>query len=353
MKYNLIGANNLFIYFYVMANQPSISILMPVKNAELYLTECLDSIKKQSYSDWELIAVNDHSSDGSKAILERESNRDDRIRVIQNEGQGIIHALRLAYSMSRGNMITRMDADDLMTVHKLEVMSRDLEKYGPGHIAIGQVEYFSVNHLGEGYQRYAEWLNGLSSKGENFTEIYKECVVPSPCWMTFRDDLDDCGAFGSDLYPEDYDLCFRFFMGGLKCIPSNEILHLWRDHSERASRNDAHYLDNRFIELKVHYFARMMKDTERPIVLWGAGKKGKLIATHFIERGIEFHWITNNKKKIGLSIYDHLIIGPDNFDSLENPLLIIAIAAPNDQKELRSHPSIRPLEVGSDLFLFC
>lgn len=326
---------------------------MPVKNAGLFLSQCLGSIKKQSFQHWELIAVNDHSSDNSYEVLKSESLKDERIKVLQNKEHGIIHALRLAYRNSTGGMITRMDADDVMPTNKLEFMKRDLEAHGSGHIALGQVEYFSEGQLGEGYRRYADWLNGLTSSGDNFTEIYKECVVPSPCWMTFRDDLDACGAFDSDLYPEDYDLCFRFYRGGLKCIPSNDIRHLWRDHSKRASRNDAHYLDNRFIELKVHYFHKALNDNVRPVVLWGAGKKGKLIASHLIEKGIIFHWITNNEKKIGLRIYDHMITAPDNFKSYENPLLIIAVSAPNEQKELCAHPLIRPLKKGFDLFLFC
>lgn len=326
---------------------------MPVKNAGLYLSECLDSVRNQSYIEWELIAINDHSADDSYEVLKTASLEDDRIKVFHNEGDGIIQALRLAFKHSSGQMITRMDADDVMASNKLEVMSLALEDHGKGHLALGLVEYFSDGQLGEGYKRYAEWLNGLTATGENFSEIYKECVVPSPCWMIFKEDLNSCGAFDSDLYPEDYDLCFRFFMNGLKCIPSSEVLHYWRDHSERASRNDEHYLDNRFTEIKVKYFIKSWKEAKRPIVLWGAGKKGKLIAARFIQNKIDFHWITNNEKKIGLSIYDHPIKGPESFSHIKQPLLIVAIASPGDQKDLLDLPDIRPLRKGTDLFLFC
>ena len=102
-----------------------ISILMPVKNAESFLTECLDSIISQSYENWELIAVDDGSSDDSLQILKNYEQSDQRITAYRNDGVGIIDALRLAYNYSQGGMITRMDADDIMTSDKLEVLHKN------------------------------------------------------------------------------------------------------------------------------------------------------------------------------------------------------------------------------------
>ena len=150
-----------------------------------------------------------------------------------------------------------MDADDIMSVDKLKVMQAQLEDYSYGHVALGQVKYFSENELGEGYKKYAYWLNGLTATGENWKDLFTECVIPSPCWMVYRVDLKRAGAFDSELWPEDYDLCFRFYMAGLKCIPSDKTLHHWRDYSDRTSRNDPHYADNRFFELKLLYFLKM------------------------------------------------------------------------------------------------
>ena len=123
---------------------PKISILMPVKNAMPYLKKCLESILHQTYRDWELIAVNDGSIDESVSILRSFAAIDKRIKFIPaNQGVGIIDALKLAYSFSSGNFITRMDADDIMTSDKLEVLAHQLMQFGPGHLALGQVEYFS------------------------------------------------------------------------------------------------------------------------------------------------------------------------------------------------------------------
>lgn len=327
-----------------MKSSSKISILMPVKNAGKFLEECLDSILDQTEQNWELIAVDDHSSDHSGKILKEYAAKYKRIQTFINDGQGIIPALCLAYSKSQGGLITRMDADDLMDPEKLQVMREDLLEAGPGHIALGLVEYFSDSNLGNGYTRYADWLNGLTLKGANFTEIYKECVIPSPCWMLHREDLEKCGRFDSNIYPEDYDLCFRFYEAGLKCLPSKQILHFWRDHPSRASRNDENYKDNRFLDLKLHYFLKLGNDSARPLVLWGAGDKGKLIAKDLVAKGKNFHWICNNPKKIGKSIHGQELESCEIVDSLRDPQIIVAVAG-EYQNEIR--------KINRNYYFFC
>ncbi len=85
---------------------------MPVKNAAPFLDECIESIISQSYSNWELLAVNDNSTDETLEILKRFSTLDSRITAVNNRKNGIIEALKTGYNISKGAFITRMDADD-------------------------------------------------------------------------------------------------------------------------------------------------------------------------------------------------------------------------------------------------
>jgi len=204
---------------------PHISILTPVKNAEKYLQQCLDSILVQSHEDFELILVNDHSTDRSLEIMQYYALQDARVHVHNNTGNGIIDALRLAFSESQGQYITRMDADDKMHPQKLELMSAKLKEKGRGALAVGLVEYFSAAGIGDGYKRYSQWLNALTSTETNFTDIYRECVIPSPCWMIDREDLIACEAFQPNRYPEDYDLCFRFYKNNIKVLGIQTVMH--------------------------------------------------------------------------------------------------------------------------------
>jgi glycosyltransferase involved in cell wall biosynthesis len=303
-----------------------ISILMPVKNAAEYLKDCLDSILAQTFEDWELIAVDDGSSDKSKSILEAYADDESRISVFSNNGKGIIPALRLAFAKSTGKFITRMDADDIMHNEKLELLRARLVNHEVGHIAVGLVTYFSDSHLGDGYKKYAAWLNKLTEREANFDDIYMECTIPSPCWMVHRSDLNKCGGFQSDIYPEDYDLAFRFRKQKLKVKAVRREIHKWRDYPARSSRTDENYSDNRFSPLKVYHFIEQDRQEDMPLMLWGAGKKGKLLAKLFLERDQDFTWVCNNKNKIGHAIYGVTLKGINTLKTAEPAQVVVAVS---------------------------
>ncbi|WP_431136188.1 glycosyltransferase family 2 protein [Psychroserpens mesophilus] len=333
--------------------KPLISILTPFKNTSEFLPECLKSVIKQTYERWELIIIDDHSSDNSYSVVEEFIKHDNRIKLFKNSGSGIIDALRLALKKSSGIYITRMDSDDIMHPEKLTIMMNDLQKHGRKHIALGLVKYFSESGIGDGYAKYESWLNNLTSKGKNYSEIYKECVIPSPCWMIHREDLLICGAFNPDRYPEDYDLTFRFYENNMKCIPSNHLLHYWRDYSTRASRTDSNYAENYFLDIKLHYFLKLNYSISRSLTLWGAGKKGKIIAKLLQKEGIDFIWICDNPKKIGKHIYGIELFHYKHLKALQKPQSIVTVANAKEQEAIKFYFTSIHMEVMKDYFLFC
>lgn len=332
---------------------PLVSILIPFKNTEDFLQECLQSIMEQEYQNWEVLAVNDNSADSSKTIVAEFSQKESRIKVFENEGSGIISALRKAYAESKGDLVTRMDSDDLMTPNKLRVMVASLVKLGKGHLAIGKVNYFSHRGISDGYDKYEKWLNRLTEKGENYSEIYKECVVPSPCWMVYREDLDTCGAFEVNRYPEDYDLTFRFYENRLKCIPCDQVLHRWRDYDSRTSRTSEHYALNYFLEIKLHYFLKLDYNASRTLTIWGAGNKGKSIAKELQKRGVDFYWLCDNPKKIGKKIYDKEMLHFSKLSELNDPQSIVTVANEEAQRMIKDYFSSLRQQHMSDYFFFC
>ena len=333
--------------------QPLVSILIPFKNVSTYLEKCLESIRNQEYVNWEVIAVNDHSSDSSYKIAKGFQLEDDRFKIFQNTGSGIIDALKLAYSKSTGNLISRMDADDYMASHRVSVMVQSLLTYGKGSLAIGQVKYFSENGINDGYQKYEEWLNRLTATGTNFSEIYKECVVPSPCWMVYRSDLENCDAFSPNRYPEDYDLAFRFYEKGLTCIPCTKTLHYWRDYQSRTSRTSAHYAQNYFLNIKLHYFLKLEYRSPQTLVLWGAGKKGKEIARLLKDQNVPFIWVCDNVKKIGKDIYGVVLNHYSIVQELGNLKIIITVANLEEQIFIDDYLNKTKLIRSKDYFFFC
>ena len=332
---------------------PLISILIPFKNTANYLEECLESILKQTFTRWEVLIVDDRSTDDSRSVVQRYIDQDSRIHLLNNQGKGIIEALRTAFNNAKGTLITRMDSDDIMMENKLMKLQKSLQKYGRGHLAIGKIRYFSKTGIGDGYKRYQDWLNSLTTNGANFDEIYKECVIPSPCWMVYKKDFEICGGFESSTYPEDYDLAFRFFKHGLKCIPTNEVLHLWRDYPSRTSRTDFNYAENSFLELKVKYFLELSYKSNRRLVIWGAGSKGKKIAKLLIDKKLSFDWICNNPNKIGKQIYNQTLKSFEDLRLLKNPQYIISVANCNDQINIKKKLNSLNMSSMNHYFFFC
>ena len=339
---------------YLRAMQkPLISILTPFKNTEKFISDCIISIINQTYEHWELIIIDDGSTDTSFSIVDRYAKDDHRIKLYKNTGSGIIDALQMAFKISVGEYITRMDSDDIMPENKLEVLLNNLQQAGKKHVATGLVAYFSDNGISDGYKKYEDWLNELTRFGSNYSEIYKECVIASPCWLIHREDFIAADAFNPQRYPEDYDLVFRFYKKQYKIIPCNTILHYWRDYQVRTSRTHVNYAENTFLDLKLHYFLMLDYDASRTLVVWGAGLKGKTIAKALIEKNIPFHWICDNPKKIGKHIYNHPLEPFTNLENIKNAQSIVTVANALAQSEIRSYFKKQHMHEMTDYFFFC
>jgi glycosyltransferase involved in cell wall biosynthesis len=317
-------------------NPPLVSIIMAVKDTEPYLPACLDSIIAQTYQKWELIAVNDHSSDKTPEILAKYAAKDKRIRVFDSGDHfKLIPNLQVAHKQIHGTLINRMDSDDKMPDYKLQVLVDAWQKHGKGTVVAGGTEHFvDEGEVGDGFLRYERWLNAVARQGTHYQEIYRECVIPSHCWIIHKDDFKMVGAFDPIVYPEDYDLCFRFYRHGLKIVGLDKILHFWRDRSNRISRTWEEYKDNRYFGLKLHYFYELDRDTKRPLVLWGAGRNGKDMAKLLHSFNDSFHWVCDNPRKIGEVVYGVKMAHFDTVPKLENPQIIIVVSSPDGKIEI-------------------
>jgi hypothetical protein len=223
-----------------------------------------------------------------------------------------------------------------MPDYKLEVLVDAWIKYGKGTVIAGGTEHFvDKGEVGDGFRRYEKWLNNVAKNSLHKEEIYTECVIPSHSWIIHRDDFDMVGAFDPEVYPEDYDLCFRFYQNQLNIVGIDEVLHYWRDRSERISRTWDCYKDNRYFDLKLNYFFQIDRDKSRPLVLWGAGSNGKFMARLLLERGESIHWVCDNLKKIGKHIYGILMQDYNSIAELNNPQIMIVVTSPAEKLKIR------------------
>ena len=227
---------------------------MPLYNKEAYLQQTLDSVLGQSYRKWELNIIDDGSTDASSHIAKTYQKKDTRIKYFFQEHQGIHLALNRGWREAKGEILGRLDADDLYPVSRTEKMVNALCQTKK-KLVTGQVVYFSEGILGEGYKRYASWLNSLSSQKDMEENLFIECVIPSPAWLMWRKDFI-CLSSNINHYPEDYDFCFKVFEQKNSIVKIPECVLGWRDYSERTSRTHKNYSDQSFWHLKARYLKK-------------------------------------------------------------------------------------------------
>ncbi len=109
---------------------PLISVAMPVYNGELYLLEAIDSILRQTYTNFELIIIDDGSTDSSNSLLQQYQKNDNRIRLISRENRNLASTLNDIIDLARGKWIARMDQDDIALPQRFERQLKWLEKTG-------------------------------------------------------------------------------------------------------------------------------------------------------------------------------------------------------------------------------
>ncbi len=305
-------------------------------NAAKYLGECLRSIQSQTEKNFELIAVENGSTDASLEILREFAARDARLRLVSLPDAGILPALSNVERMACGDLICRMDADDRMPPRRLEIQSRLVLDSKQAMVASGRVQYFSDGVLGDGFRRYGEWLNGLHTTAEHLEELFVECVLPSPGWMTRREDFLKLGGFSGAVYPEDYDLTFKMFAAGFQVAKTTETILEWRDHPERSSRNLEVYLDQKFWPLKARYFSVIhgRRVAGRELVIWGMGRTAKSLLESFRQAGNEIRkMVTDNPRKIGMT-YEGLPVEPTLALDPKKYFVLIAVSSRGARVEI-------------------
>lgn len=188
----------------ILSNTPKVSVILPIKNAEKYLAHSIQSILNQTFSDFELIIINDSSTDQSLQILS--SIQDDRIRLIHlDPQQGIAAALNKGISISKGDYIARMDADDISVKTRLEKQVRFLN------------ENLEIGVLGSWIKLFGELPRTYIHKYPVLHDEIRACMlfensIGHPTVMFRREIWLRCKLLYSDecKYAEDWDLWFEF-----------------------------------------------------------------------------------------------------------------------------------------------
>ena len=336
---------------------PKVSIVLPTYNGEKYINESIESILSQTFSDWELIIVNDCSTDRTPQIVQKYADKDARIRIIHNQvNQKLPNSLNIGFEQAKGEYLTWTSDDNYYLPSALEEM---------------------VNFLNQNpeYPMVCAGMNSIDEKGDiigkfplydNQLIFYQACV--GACFMYKRQVITDLGIYSTQWFlVEDYEywLRIRLHYGLIGRI--NHILYNYRYHENSLTGSRLKEIKKQLYKLRKKYFSKLINNltneslkrqlvlemvpycmsnsedrkilenvfptisllrkinSDIPIYVYGAGEFGNR-AYNYLKNNIT-NYIDRDESKIGKYLNEIKIISFQDYLNIEEPKqLVIALS---------------------------
>ena len=210
---------------------PAISVVLPVRNGERFLREAIDSVLAQTFQDFELIVVDDGSSDSTPSILR--GYDDPRLRMLERQAEGLVSALNAGLNAARAPLIARMDADDVSAAGRLERQRGRIEA-SPRCAMV------------------ATWSRVLDEHGRELRievlpvdpgDLARRLLLRNPfrhgSTLMRKDAVGAVGGYRDDYgHNEDYDLWVRLVCAGWSLAVVPEVLYGYREHPNAITHTD-------------------------------------------------------------------------------------------------------------------
>ena len=305
---------------------PAISFVLPVHNAEKTLGQAIQSILCQRYPSFEVIAVDDGSTDATPAILRTYSARDPRIRPVFCQKNGLIETLNKGLSLSKGTFVARMDADDICHPDRIGIQLQFMMSKPEISVLGTQIRCFPLPNVGEGFRIYESWINALLSPGDIGREIFIESPLVHPTAFIRKSALDEVGGYEDNGWAEDYDLWLRLYTNHKQFAKIPRILFSWKLGPLKKSPN---------------------------VIIWGAGQIGRRISKHLLREGVALNtFVDIDPRKIGSSRRGAPIVSPDELPSVwraaGRPLVLAAVPSRGARELIRNHLNRLGLKEGKN-----
>lgn len=319
---------------------PRVSILMPVRNEARYLPAALDTLFRQTLTEWELVVVDDGSTDTTPAILAAAALRDPRIRPLRCEGRGLVAALNEGLAACRAPLIARMDGDDISHPRRLEAQAHLLDMDQDTGLAACAFRHFPRPALKQGMLAYEAWQNGLHDHAAIMRDLFVESPFVHPSVMMRREILTGLGGYRDCGWPEDYDLWLRMATRGVRFTRLAQTLFFWRDHPERATRTMDEYAAASFRACKLHHLVSGFLAGQGSVIMAGAGLEGRAWQRLLAAEGIGVScWLDVDPRKIGRHLHGAPVIHPrDLRPGGEKMLVAIGVRGAREEFRRLAHP---------------
>lgn len=228
---------------------PKVSIVLPTYNGEKYLQQSVDSILAQTYMDWELIIVDDCSTDATGMISDGYCKIDSRIRVIHNvQNQQLPRSLNIGFDVAKGQYLTWTSDDNMYLMNALEVMVHFLDEHSDVYMVRGSMYY--IDNAG-----------CIIGQSENYCdEKMYEFNCLGACFLYRKEVRDKIGNYNTEAFcVEDYEYWLRVLEHFGRIASIGEILYQYRRHENSLSETKRKQVTDQLTKLRIHYLNRIFE----------------------------------------------------------------------------------------------
>lgn len=188
--------------------------MLPVRNGAGTVDRAIRSVVGQTWIDWELVVVDDGSTDGTVGMVHGWSKMDPRVRLIAAPATGLVAALIRGVSESRGELVARMDSDDEMKPERLAQQVAYLATHETVELVSCGVEFGGDREAHAGYAAHVDWLNSVVTSVQIMCARFVESPLAHPSVMWRREVWAEHGGYRDGEFPEDYELWLRWLDAG-------------------------------------------------------------------------------------------------------------------------------------------
>ncbi len=328
----------------------SVSIVLPFRNADRTLDSAIASIAAQTYPHWELLLIDNASSDASTTIAQHWTERDPRIGLQHEPHVGIAHALNSGLAHARTPYIARMDADDIAHPQRLTKQLAYMEARPEIGVLGTRTTFATTVEKSSGMRWFVDWQNAILSPQDHYVKRFVDAPLAHPSAMFRRELVEQHGGYSTDPLPEDHELWLRWMDAGVRFAKLPEELLTWNDHARRLSRTHTNYGVDAFFSTKAKWLSKWMqrKLNGRPVIIAGTSGLCRDRARLLEAEGVHIQAFTDVRPR---DVLGYAFIPHDELPSSGEAFVVSFISQRGTGDRIAAFLASRGLVEGADFIL--
>lgn len=226
---------------------PLVSIIIPVYNTEKYIGQCLESVIEQTYSNLEIILVDDGSTDGSRKICDEYANKDKRIKVLYQKNGGQAKARNYGIRYAHGIYIVYIDSDDYVSANHIEKMLKLAKQYNADLVQCSMKKFRDGKKEKSKFDKFDITVYSASDALREY--CYQKTFTPSPWGKLIHASLMENMEFPVNMGYEDAALMYKVIGKAKTLVFTEEIMYYYRQH--KASTMHTPFSDKKVDRIRV------------------------------------------------------------------------------------------------------